>query len=127
MASDIPIPAKRTPAQWVSGILDHIERHDSYGPRMRAAVASDRRLILNYHTHGRTHGYCVSICHAVQGAFPVLGQHDPLEEIVHISRMGSSEDQCVPLMSLFAELLREHYRLRNLPLIYLNGRPIAPM
>lgn len=107
-------------------LIDRIEAHEKYGPAVREAATSGAALILNYHTHGGPAGYCVSICRRKPAGLPVLGQPEPLEELAHIRGVGRTEQECVPLMTLFGERLQARYGLQAPPAIYLNGRP-APL
>lgn len=107
-------------------LIERIRAHEKYGPAVREAAAAGAAIILNYHTHGGPTGYCVSICRRKLGGLPVLGQPEPLEELAHIRGVGRTEQECVPLMTLFGERLQAHYRLPAPPAIYLNGRPSPP-
>jgi hypothetical protein len=89
-------------------MIELIEGHASYGPAMKEAARGKEPLILDYHTHGRGTGYCVSIAKK---------KHNPLRIL------GEDEAQCDELMGAFGRELAQHYQLQAPPLIYLNGKP----
>jgi hypothetical protein len=100
-----------------------IEKHASYGPAMKEAALGKEPLILDYHTHGRGTGYCVSIAKRKQTLLRILGQAEPLVELVHIKGVGEEEAQCDALMGALGRELALHYHLAVQPQIYLNGQP----
>ncbi len=51
---------------------------------MKAAALGQAQLTLNYHTHGEPTGYCVSIAKKKDTSLKILGQAEPLVELVHI-------------------------------------------
>ena len=106
-------------------MIQLIEKHASYGPAMKEAAEGGGRepLILDYHTHGRGSGYCVSIAKKKHNPLRILGQAEPLQELVHIRGVGEDEAQCEDLMGAFGRELVQHYHLQAPPLIYLNGKP----
>ena len=104
-------------------MIQLIEGHASYGPAMREAALGQEQLILDYHTHGRGTGYCVSVAKKKRTPLKILGQADPLVELVHIKGVGEEEAQCDLLMGAFGRELAQHYRLQDPPLVYLNGKP----
>ena len=104
-------------------MIQLIEGHASYGPAMKEAANGSEQLILDYHTHGRGTGYCVSIAKKKRNPLRILGQAEPLLELVHIKGVGEDEVQCDELMGSFGRELVDHYRLQVPPLVYLNGKP----
>jgi hypothetical protein len=104
-------------------MIELIEAHATYGPAMKDAAAAGAQIILDYHTHGPGTGYCVSI--AKKKGLPMLGQPQPLQELVHIRGVGQDPTQCQALMSALGQELVAHYQLKQTPLIYLNRKPFA--
>ena len=104
-------------------LIELIEGHASYGPAMRQAALGQEQIILDYHTHGRGTGYCVSIAKRKRTPLRILGQAEPLVELVHIKGVGETEAQCDLLMGALGGELVQHYQLQGPPLIYLNGTP----
>jgi hypothetical protein len=104
-------------------MIQLIEEHASYGPAMSEATRGQEQLILDYHTHGRGTGYCVSIARVKHTPLKILGQPDPLVELVHIRGVGEDESQCGELMEALGRELAQHYELHAAPLVYLNGKP----
>ena len=104
-------------------MIQLIEAHASYGPAMMEAARGNERIILDYHTHGRGTGYCVSIAKRKPTSLRILGQAEPLIELVHIKGVGEDEAQGDELMGALGSELVEHYRLQSTPLVYLNGKP----
>jgi hypothetical protein len=100
-----------------------IEKHATYGPAMKEAAAAKEQIILDYHTHGRGTGYCVRIAKKKHTPLRILGQAEPLLELVHIRGVGETEAQCGELMDAFGSELSQHYHLPAAPLVYLNGKP----
>ena len=104
-------------------MIELIEGHASYGPAMKDAVRAKEPLVLDYHTHGRGTGYCVSIAKKKHTPLRILGQAEPLVELVHIKGVGEVEGQCDELMGALGRELTLHYQLQAPPLVYLNGKP----
>ncbi len=104
-------------------MIQLIEGHASYGPAMKEAALGKLQLILDYHTHGRGTGYCVSIAKKKSSPLRILGQAEPLLELVHIKGVGEDESQCDDLMGTLGRELVQHYQLELPPLVYLNGQP----
>src|SRR6185295_6775664 len=107
-------------------MIQLIERHASHGPAMKEAARGQEQIILDYHTHGRGTGYCVSIAKKKRTSLKILGQAEPLVELVHIKGVGEDEAQCDELMGALGRELVEHYQLQTAPLVYLNGKPKQP-
>ncbi|MBI5431308.1 MAG: hypothetical protein HZA52_00575 [Planctomycetes bacterium] len=105
-------------------VLDKVDAHPRYGAAVRRAIEEGRALILNYHTHGPQHGWCVSICAAGTGV-PLLGLDAPLDELAHIRGIAREESHCDPLMAIFADRLIRRFALAAPPRVYLNGAPRA--
>jgi len=103
-------------------MIEKIEAHPSYSVNLRGAARAGEPLILNYHTHGPDHGYCVSICTRVEG-LAALGLDVPLQELCHIRGIANEREDCEPLMSVLGARLVEHYGLKNAPRIFLDGKP----
>ena len=112
-------------SSFFDGIIEKIVQHPSYSKGVSGAVEEKRPLILNYHTHGPAHGYCVSVCVKPKG-FPVLGQKPLLEELAHIKGIASQAEECEFLMRAFGSRLKAYYELKELPEVYLNGAPLGP-
>jgi hypothetical protein len=104
-------------------MIQLIDGHASYGPAMKGAAQGREPLILDYHTHGRGTGYCVSIAKVKHTPLRILGQAEPLVELVHIKGVGEDESQCAELMDALGRELSQHYQLQVPPLVYLNGKP----
>ena len=104
-------------------MIQLIEGHASYGPAMKEAANGKEQIILDYHTHGRGTGYCESIAKKKRNTLRILGQAEPLLELVHIKGVGEDEAQCDELMGSFGRELVPHYQLHAPPLVYLNGKP----
>ena len=104
-------------------MIELIEGHATYGPALQEAARGKLEIILDYHTHGRGTGYCVSIAKKKPTPLRILGQAEPLVELVHIKGVGEDESQCDELMGALGRELVQHYRLELPPLVYLNGRP----
>jgi len=107
-------------SSFFDGIIEKIVAHPQYSKNVSGALEAKRPLILNYHTHGPGHGYCVSVC-AVPKGLPVLGQKPLLEELAHIKGIASKEEECEFLMRAFGSRLQAYYELESPPRIYLNG------
>lgn len=105
-------------------LITLIEEHPRYGPALKEAVEARAKLVLNYHTHGDPASYCVAICAAEPNPIQVLGSGEDLRELAHVQGIGTSEDDCLPLMATLGGELSEHYGLERNPLIYLNGEPL---
>lgn len=103
-----------------------IEGHATYGPAMRKAAEEKVRLVLNYHTHGKPSGYCVSITRQESFASGILRTAESGGELVHVKGVGREAGQCLPLMTALGRELREHYGFDEDPVIHLNGRPAEP-
>jgi hypothetical protein len=105
-------------------MIERIETHPSYSVNVRNAAKSGDRFILNYHTHGPEHGYCVSICTRIE-SMAAMGLDVPLHELCHIRGIAKEEEDSEPLMTVLGLRLREHYDLKEEPRIFLNGKPVA--
>jgi hypothetical protein len=103
-------------------MIEKIEAHPSYSVNVRGAASAGERFILNYHTHGPEHGYCVSICTRVE-SMAALGLDVPLHELCHIRGIAKDEADCEPLMTVLGMRLAEHYALKEEPRIFLDGKP----
>jgi hypothetical protein len=103
-------------------LIEKIRAHPTYGPAVADVAARKASLILNYHTHGPGHGYCVSLAELT--GLPVFGQPPQLKELAHIRGVAREESQCLPLMNLFAQRLQRAYQMETLPSIALNGRAV---
>jgi hypothetical protein len=119
--SDEPPPEAQVRA-FFERLIDKVVAHPRYGAAVRSAVDEGRELVLNYHTHGEGHGWCVSICTRGAGV-ALLDLGEPLEELAHIRGIAKEEALCDPLMGVFAERLIERFSLASRPRIYLNGAP----
>lgn len=109
-------------AAFFERVLDKLDAHPRYGEVVRRAVAEGRELLLNYHSHGAQHGWCVSICTPGTGV-PLIGLEAPLDELAHIRGIGREESHCDPLMSVFGERLVARFALAAPPRVFLNGVP----
>ena len=105
-------------------LIRKIEAHPNYAPALRRAVAEQASLVLNYHTHGSGQPYCVAICEKPRTLLPVLGQAEPLTELVHVKGLGQTAEQCLPLMEPLREELIEHFQIQAPVQIYRDGRPL---
>jgi hypothetical protein len=105
-------------------MIEKVEAHPAYSVNMRNAARGGEQFILNYHTHGPEHGYCVSICTRVE-SFAALGLDVPLHELCHIRGIARAEEDCEPLMTVLGLRLMEHYGLASEPKIFLNGKPLS--
>lgn len=103
-------------------VCDRIATHPSYAANLEQAVSQGDRLVLNYHTHGPEHGYCVSVC-VDRRLLPALPPN--LEELAHIRGIGTTREECEERMGAFATVLVERYGLAEVPLVYLDGVPLA--
>ena len=111
----------------IESLIQKIEDHPTYGPALAAAVTGKLALVLNYHTHTDTDtgDYCVSICSKTKHPIDILDTgKGKLEELVHIRAFGKTEAECLPLSTILARAMCDHYGLDDLPVIYLNGNPI---
>lgn len=115
---------ERTLDDYLDLLLERIRAHPVYGPNMRDAAERQDELVLDYHTHGPDHGYCVAIRRRTL-TLPLLRQTAPLEELVHVQGVGRREDECVPLMSTLGRKLVDAYELEHAPVIHLNGEPLG--
>ncbi len=104
-------------------LIQRLQTHESYGPAMTECSTKQAQIVLNYHTHGIGHGYCVSIATLEASLIPILGQQPRLKEVAHIRGIGQEETQCVPLMTLLGKKLQQTYHIQKTPAIYLNGHP----
>lgn len=106
-------------------LVQRIADHPRYGPAVEGAVARGDHIVLDYHTHGPDHGYCISICSLQPTLIPGFGTPET-EELAHVRGFGQSEDQCVPLTTGLADALRERYGVgtENGLSVYLNGKPL---
>jgi hypothetical protein len=109
-------------AQFFDRVIDKVEAHPRYATLVRRAIADGRELVLDYHSHGARHGWCVSICSPGTGV-PQLGIAPPLDELAHIRDIAREEAHCDPLMAIFAERLVARFALAAPPRVYLNGAP----
>jgi hypothetical protein len=109
--------------RFFDGIIEKIVQHPQYSRNLADAVEARQRLILNYHTHGPGHGYCVSVSVKPRG-LPVLGQKPLLEELAHIKGIASRPEECEFLMTVFGSRLKAYYELAETPEIYLDGNPL---
>lgn len=105
-------------------ILELIDRHPRYGPNMAEAVRERTPLVLDYHSHHPSEGFCCSIRARKPNPLQILGQPEDLQELAHIKGVGGTAADCVPLMTRFGEALQARYGLEARPRIYLNGRPV---
>jgi len=105
-------------------LIQRIQEHPKYKSAMDAAVAAQRALVLNYHTHSAEEDYCVSICAKQDQPIQLLELSEGgLEELVHVRGFAKSEDQCLPLTTALSQELCVHYGLDRPLTIYLNGEP----
>lgn len=111
-------------AAFFDALLDKVGAHARYGPAVERAVEDGRELVLNYHSHGPQHGWCVSICTPGTGV-PLLGLEAPLDELAHVRGVGREEAHCEPLMTILGERMVARFGLSAVPRIYLNGAPRA--
>tara|TARA_B100000949_G_C14269589_1_gene446648 strand:- start:474 stop:887 length:414 start_codon:yes stop_codon:yes gene_type:complete len=102
-------------------LIAQIEEHQTYGQRMREVEPNSAQLVLNYHTHNQGEDFCISICRKNAPVLAIMGQTAELDELVHISHISKSEEQCLPLMTMLAVTLQTHYRLARMPEVYFNG------
>ncbi len=99
-----------------AGLIERIEGHPVFGPRLRHALAEGFELVLDYHRHPTSERWCVSV-HAREG------EGAPLSELAHVKDFGRAREDCVPLLGPLATDLMAHYRLERAPAIHLEGRP----
>jgi hypothetical protein len=114
---------QETIRDYMARVLYLIEHHESYGQKIRQAADDGEDIVLDYHTHGPGHGYCVSIQTKKPNPLPILNQDPVTDELAHIRGIGQTEDQCLPLMSMLGHAMLEHYKLAKMPSIELNGQP----
>ncbi len=105
--------------------IDRIREHPSYGPKLERAARDQRELVLNFHTHGPSHGYCASIC-TEEGGVPLIGLPGELNELAHLRGIAKDLEACEPMMNAFAERLVERYGLLNRPVTWIDGKPKSP-
>lgn len=106
-------------------LIEKIEAHPTYGPAVRQAASDGWPLILDYHNHGNPSSWCVAICTRQQNLIPLLGPPEQLQELAHVSGLGRSQEDCLPLMGALSDELREHFELGTAPAIYLQGKPLG--
>lgn len=105
---------------WLDRLIQKIEAHTTYGPAMRKAVEDKRLLVLNYHTHGPGHGYCLSIMSRPHAGLQLLGQAPAMKELVHVRGFARTAEEGEPLLKLLSERLVEYYHLEKLPEILIR-------
>lgn len=97
-------------------LLELIEAHPVFGPRLRRALAEGFELVLDYHRHPDAERWCVSFHARVSPAAE-------LHELAHVKDFGSAREDCVPLLGPLATELLARYRLERAPHIHLEGAP----
>ena len=102
-------------------ILDQVKKHPQYNRSIKDAVSADLTVSLNYHTHPDEDSYCVSILSEKINLLTLTENKQSFVELAHISGIGKSEEDCIPLMSYLGKKLKEVYLLKKLPDVYLNG------
>ena len=110
--------------EYFDHVCDKIAAHPSYSTKLDDAARAQAQLLLNYHTHGPEQGYCVSVCVRDESLVP-LGLPASQDELAHIRDIGKSREECGPLMEAFAARLADRYGLKRLPVIFLDGAPLA--
>ena len=105
----------------LNSILDKVKVHPQYNKSIQESVSSDLALSLNYHIHPDEDTYCVSILSEKIDLLSLTENKQSFVEIAHIRNIGKSEQDCIPLMSYLGKKIKEVYRLKNLPDVYLNG------
>jgi hypothetical protein len=115
---------KLTPEQiqTIESVFNQIKEHTQYHQSIVDAVNSELDVSLNYHNHPGEPGYCVSILSEKIDLLTLTEDRKSLVELAHIKNIGTKEDDCVPLMSYFGKSLKEKYKLKQLPDVYLNGQ-----
>jgi hypothetical protein len=107
-------------------VLQKIAEHPSYAGNLDAAVRAGEPLVLDYHTHGPEHGYCVSLCAAEAPVWPIGADEAPptnLRELAHIRGIAREASECGPMMRAFSSLLEARFPLSSPPEVYLDGQP----
>ena len=117
-----PLPPEL--CEYFDHAIEKIEQHPTYAGNLRRAVAAGEALILNFHTHGPDQGYCTSIC-VSEGRVEALGLRGELRELVHLRGIAEHEEDCGPMMTVFAARLVERFGLALVPETWLNGAPLA--
>ena len=110
--------------QFFDLVCDKIDAHSTYSVKLREAASSGQQLLLNYHTHGPGQAYCVSVCVASKTSAEV-GPPDLQEELAHIRGIGATAEDCEPRMAAFAARLVARYGLERMPVVFLDGNPVA--
>jgi ribosomal protein S13 len=105
----------------INSILDQVRIHPQYNQSIEDAVSTDLEISLNYHTHPGEDSYCVSIISDKIDLLALTENKQSFVELAHISGIGKSEEDCIPLMSYLGKKLKEVYLLKKLPDVYLNG------
>ena len=105
----------------IDSILDKVKTHPQYNKSIQEAVSSGLEISLNYHTHPDEDTYCVSILSEKIDLLTLTENKQSFVELVHIRSIGKSENDCIPLMSYLGNKIKEVYRLKKLPNVYLNG------
>ncbi len=108
---------------WMDELIGKIEAHPKYGPAIRQAAQSGRRIVFDYHSHGPGQPFCLSI-RVSKGSLMILGQAPVSEELAHIKGFGAAQDEGTPLMTVLAQQMRIHYELKELPMQLINGEPV---
>ena len=108
-------------------LLEKIAGHPTFGPAVQQAAEDQWPFVLHYHHHGDTSSWCVAICTKMDSVIPLLGDPEELHELAHVKGLGSSEDQCLPLMATLGTELVERYGLAATPSIWKQGRPLREL
>ena len=106
----------------IESIFEKISSHPEYNKSILDAVNSDLDISLNYHNHPGEPGYCTSILSEKIDLLTLTEDRKSLIELAHIKNIGNNKEDCIPLMSYFGKTLKEKYKLKKLPDIYLNGQ-----
>jgi hypothetical protein len=109
-------------ARYFDDLFSKLAGHPGYSENLRRAAAEQRQLVLNFHTHGPGHGYCVSIG-ALSPGMAVLGEDFAVEELAHIRGMAREREEGEPLLRLLADELVARYGLEKRPEPWYDGRP----
>ena len=91
----------------INSIIDKIKIHPQYNKSIEDAVSSDLEISLNYHSHPNEDPYCVSILSEKIDLLTLTKNKQSFFELAHISGIGKSEKDCIPLMSYFGKKLKE--------------------
>jgi hypothetical protein len=105
-------------------VCDRIAAHATYSVKVENAARTGAQFLLNYHTHGAGQDYCVSVCVRPESLAQV-GLPAPQEELAHIRGIGKSREECGSLMEALATRLAVRYGLKQMPLTFLDGVPLA--